>query len=138
MYVTNQLQLFVVQDDHKYSFLTYFHANSISVQAAKCSMETLSLSMSIQTKIVEVSNHLTVNCEFVLSSICLSVCARFKSRKYSSDVLKFMDVIHISDTAWTILKMAQKNNDSSTETHKSLRPMVWGISKAYLNLFILH
>ena len=54
-----------------------------------------------------------------MHSVCLSVCARFNSGKYSSNVLKFKYVTHIRYSLDRIENDVYGTHRSSTETHKS-------------------
>ena len=51
-------------------------------------------------------------------SVCLSVCARSNSRKYSSNVLKFKYVTHVWYSMDRIENGIYGTHGSSTETHK--------------------
>ena len=73
--------------------------------------------------------------------VCLSVCLRSNSRKYSSNVLKLIYVIYI----WLCMNHTENGTDStnglSTETYKSFLKH-YGQSgksyKAYFNIFRFH
>ena len=65
----------------------------------------------------------------------------YNSRKYFSNVLKFMYVIHILCRKKHIENGMHGTNGSSTETHKSfsIHFGLWGETfKAYFNILILH
>ena len=58
--------------------------------------------------------------------MCVYVCQRANSRKNSSNVLKFIYVIHILYSMNRIENGIYKANDSSSGTHKS-SPIHYGL-----------
>ena len=61
-----------------------------------------------------------------MHSICLSVSARFNSRKYSLDVSKFIHVIQISYSMNRIENYIHRTNILYTGSHKSF-PIHYGL-----------
>ena len=60
--------------------------------------------------------------------VCLSACASSNLRKYSSNVLKFMYIIHVWYNLDVIENGRHGSKDSSTETHKSF-PIRYGLCR---------
>ena len=78
---------------------------------------------------------------FVCLSVRPSVCLRSTSRKYSSNILKLIYVIHIWHSINCIENGMHKTNDFSTEAHKGfpIHYGLWGkMCKAYFKIFRLH
>ena len=69
-----------------------------------------------------------------MHSVCLFTYARFHSRKYFSNVLKFITVIHISYSMDSFENGIHKTNGSSRDAQKfsaTLRPIREKIFKTY-------
>ena len=85
-------------------FLCYVHVE-IAKKLSGVSAEILTLSNKVEKYVC-------------IRFVCLSVCARSNSRKYSSNVLKLMYVIQVYCRMFCIKNGEHRSNGSRIDTHK--------------------